>query len=70
MKSYSDTAAGQEEKKVNRLEERYNRICDILAWCHGKYTEEYLRSLTMPELTEIYNEVYFKRLEEVQMIWR
>lgn len=46
-------------------EQRYNWTMDILAWCHGRYTEEQLNRLTMPELSEVYAEVYFRRLVEV-----
>lgn len=32
---------------MNRLEERYNQTMCILAWCHGKYTEEQLNCMTI-----------------------
>lgn len=53
---------------MNRLEQRYNWIHDILAWGHGKYTEDELKSLTMPELGAIHSKVYYQRLAEIQAI--
>ena len=53
---------------MNRLEQRYLWTADILAWGHGKYTEEHLKSLTMPELFEVHNKVYCQRILEMQTI--
>lgn len=43
---------------MNKLEMRYNWIADILIWEPGKYTEEQLNKLNMPELAEIHSKVY------------
>lgn len=32
---------------MNRLEKRYNQTMCILAWCHGKYTEDQLSSMAI-----------------------
>lgn len=53
---------------MGRLEKRYCWIMDILAWGHGKYTEEQLEKLTMPELAEFHSQVYHQHLEEIQSI--
>lgn len=54
---------------MNRLEMRYNWIADILIWEHGKYTEEQLNKLNMPELAEIHSKAYLHRLEEINKIY-
>ena len=53
---------------MSRFEKRYNQTMCILAWCHGKYTEEQLNRMTMPELCKVYNEIYDKRLGEIETI--
>ena len=53
---------------MNRFEQRYNWTQDILAWGHGKYTEEQLKKLTMPELGDIHHKVYMERLSEINAI--
>lgn len=47
---------------------RYNWIADILVWEPGKYTEDQLDQLNMPELAEIRSETYLHRLEEINKI--
>lgn len=59
---------GQEDKAMDRLEKRYYQTMCILAWCHGKYTEEQLNRMTMPELCEVYNEIYAMRITEIETI--
>ena len=51
-----------------RLEARFIWTKDILAWCHGEYTEEQLNRLTMPELSEIHNNVYYQHIVEMETI--
>lgn len=51
-----------------RLEARFIWTKDILAWCHGAYTEEQLNQLTMPELSEIHNNVYYQHIAEIETI--
>ena len=53
---------------MDRLEKRYYQTMCILAWCHGKYTEEQLNRMTMPELCEVYNEIYAMRITEIETI--
>ena len=55
---------------MGRLEKRYLWTADILAWGHGQYSEEYLKSLTMPELAEVHNQMYVRRLNEIETIRR
>ena len=55
---------------MNRFEKRYNQTMCILAWCHGKYTEDQLSSMAMPELCEVYNTTYYQRLVEMNTIRR
>jgi len=59
---------GRKGKAMNRFEQRYHWTADILAWGHGRYTEEDLKELPMPALFEIHNQVYFQRILEVQTI--
>ena len=51
-----------------RLEARFIWTKDILAWCHGAYTEEQLNQLTMADLSEIYNKVHYQRIAEIETI--
>lgn len=51
-----------------RLEARFICTKDILAWCHGAYTEEQLNRLTMPELSEIHNNAYYQHIAEIETI--
>ena len=55
-------------KDEYRLERRYNWTQDILAWGHGKYTQEELDRMTMPELRELHSKVYLERLGEINAI--
>ena len=52
----------------SRFEARFIWTKDILAWCHGEYTEEQLNQLTMAELSEIYNKVHYQRIAEIETI--
>lgn len=38
----------------SHMEEKYNRVEQILVWCKGKYTREQLNKMALPELREIY----------------
>lgn len=52
----------------SRFEARFIWTKDILAWCHREYTEEQLNRLTMPELLEIHNKVYYQHIVEMETI--
>lgn len=47
-----------------RLEEKYNKIEQILVWSK-KYTKEQLANMTMPEIRDIYNSLEFDILSKV-----
>ena len=52
----------------SRFEARFIWTKDILAWCHGEYTEEQLNRLTMPELLETHNKVFYQHIVEMETI--
>lgn len=54
--------------KMNRKEIKYNLIESIVAWSHGQYSRDDLARLTMPELEEIYAEIYFQRICEIEQL--
>lgn len=47
-----------------RLEEKYNKIEQILVWSN-QYSREYLEKMTMPEIRDIYNKLEFEILSKV-----
>ena len=47
-----------------RLEEKYNKIEQILVWSN-QYSREYLEKMTMPEIRDIYNKLEFQILSKV-----
>lgn len=53
---------------MSRLEKRYLYTEDIISWCHGEYTRDMLEEMNISDLFELHNQIYFNRLNEVNLI--
>ena len=53
---------------MNRLEKKYNFIQNIIAWSNGKYKQEHLQKMNMTALFELHNNLYLKRISELETI--
>lgn len=56
------------KRTINRAEEKYNMIEDIIAWGYKKYQREELERMTMPELFEVHNSAYYELQRKAEMI--
>ncbi len=48
----------------SHIEEKYNRVEQILAWSR-KYTRKQLNAMNLPEIREIYNALEFEIISRV-----